>query len=79
MKSPVIKIPCQLEGFKFRKANQDWIIEFSVQPEQLDFAKPLMKLMNESFAIVCVNIKSIDELNESLQVKETRKNRNGKA
>ncbi len=63
----VVKVPCQLEAFSFRKTTQDWVISFTVQQEQLDFAKPLMELMNSSFVIACVNVEDEQEVSKALK------------
>jgi hypothetical protein len=65
--SAVVKIPCSLEVFKFRKTDQDWSIGFSIAPEFIEAAKPLMKMMNKHFILACIQVDDIQEAKTVLQ------------
>lgn len=62
-----VKIPASLEVFKFRKTDQDWSLGFAIAPEFIEHAKPLMKMMNKSFILVCVQVDDITEARTLLQ------------
>ncbi len=64
METKALKIPCQLEGFSYRKASGDWAITFIVQKSQLGFAQPLQFEIDSNFVIACIKVKSLEEVSE---------------
>lgn len=67
MSEKVLKIPCQLEGFKFKKTSQEWEATFTLQKEDIEYAKPLMDQLGQSFVMVLVHIKDKGQAIELLK------------
>lgn len=70
--APVLKIPVTLSDFKFKKMSGSWDITFELQPENLEFGKPLLNCMGEHFVLVLQMVKSKEALTEALSIKKVK-------
>ena len=68
----ILKVPVQLEDFKWRKGTQDWGITFSLQPENLKYGQPLQDEMNNHFVLALIKITDKKEALEVLKKEDIR-------